>query len=141
MASALLLLFIFLSSSLLDLSASQDCSLSNEEKFNCSSLDGTTHPSIIYQDSPFTIDIYRTNASLLISNASLFTSTNGYCGPHSFASGVQCSVVSSEDVSNSTITCSNGVHVGPAVLIIGLGDCAFPLYVQWGQCKYTSIES
>lgn len=135
--AALLLLFIFLvSSSLLDLSSSQDCSLSNEEKFNCSSLDDTTHPPIIYQDSPFTIDIYRTSASLLISNASLFTSTNGYCGPHSFASGVQCSVASTEGVSNSTITCSNGFHVGPAVLIIGLNDCALPLYVQWGQCKY-----
>ena len=137
MAALLSLAFVILSSSLLELTTSETCGISNEEKFNCSSLSILSNPSIIYKDVPFTIDISTTNeSSLLIVNASLFISTNGYCDPDSFTNGVQCLVESSEDYTNSTVTCPGGLPVGPVALVVGLADCAFPLYVKWGQCKW-----
>lgn len=119
---------------------SEECSLNYTEKFSieCSLLD-ISYPSVIFQDQQFLVSIHDED-NISISNVSLFTASDSYCGPNTFSQGHQC-VIDLLGSSNATVTCLEGSSfiIGPISLVIGLSNCAVHLNVTWGQSELSIL--
>ena len=151
MATALFLVAL-LSSLVRSASAQTQCTLTDSQKFDPSCEDIVSdQPSVVFRGVEFNLNFHPPifNGTLYITstNASIFASTNDFCGPNSFSDGVVCSnvaVVVINGLQNLRLRLiCDGVqqtqlNSGPAVLILGFPapyTCSVQLNTTWGQSK------
>ncbi len=111
------------------------CNLSDIEKFDpqCAGVD-IEFPSVIFLNQNFILNIGLTGIN--IQNISLFNSSVDYCGPSSFADGLQCIAVQTDGAQTTSVdvVCMEdttySITTGQISLIIGITgsvDCSIPL--------------
>ena len=121
------------------------CNLSDIEKFDpqCAEVD-IELPSVIFLNQNFVLNIGLTGIN--VQNISLFNSSDDYCEPISFAEGIQCivmqtddaqttrvNVVCMEDNTDSTITTR---QISLIIGITGSINCSIPLSTSLNHSEY-----
>lgn len=133
----------------------QACNLSNTEKFipECSSLN-IDYPQIVFQDINFQLKFpTSTFHGIYVSNVSLFTTNDEYCGRDTFSLGHQCEAshllsggpqnnVSFQNVICHTSSMDTSPPLGKVQLILQLSgsiNCVVSYTVMWAQSNSVLI--
>ena len=129
----------------------QQCNLNNTEKFSpyCRDLN-IEYPPVIYQDQNFVLKFHDNN-EIYVTNVSLFTSNDLYCGRGTFVLGHQCKaselLVDSQNLTFQNVICtSTGLEspvIGEVQLVVELSglvtQCAVSYATIWAQSKNNII--
>lgn len=151
------LLVALISSLACSADAQTQCALTASQKFD-PSCEGIVSdlPTLVLPGVEFTASLHPQvfNGTLHVTsptNASIFASTNDFCGPSSFSEGVVCSsnglVISPMQNIRFRLTCEDTqqtqLEFGPTVLVLGFPApyaCSVQLNTTWTQSKERPIN-